>query len=81
MPDSLKITLFMATKYPDLVPDAHAAEIRRSLTDLHTLNYFSLSFPGRKGVGERLENRVLQRLEQKGISDRYRKALEFKLNV
>jgi len=81
MADSLKITLYMAKRYPDLIPGAHAAEIHRFLTDLHALNYFSLSFPGRAGAGEHLENTVRERLEKKDISERYRQALEFKLNV
>jgi hypothetical protein len=81
MADSLKITFYMGSKYPDLIPDAHAANIRQFLIDLHGLNYFSLSFPGRPGVAQHIQNTVLQRLEEKSISDRYRKALEFKLKV
>jgi hypothetical protein len=81
MADSLKMTFYMGSKYPDLIPDAHAAEIRQFLINLHRLNYFSLSFPDRPGVAQYIQNAVLQRLEDKGISDRYRKALEFKLNV
>ena len=71
----------MASKYPDLIPDAHAAKIRQYLVDLHAINYFSLSFPGKPGVAQHLENTVLARLEKRDISERYRKALDFKLHV
>jgi hypothetical protein len=81
MPDSLKITFYLASKFPDLMPDAHAVQIRQFLTDLHALNYFSLSFSGRAGAAQIVQNPVLERLEKPGISDRYRKALEFKLDM
>ncbi|KEF62036.1 uncharacterized protein A1O9_00008 [Exophiala aquamarina CBS 119918] len=79
--DSLKITNWLATKYPDLMPTEHEAEIRQKLNDLHALNYFSLSFPGRPQIAQQLEANVQRRLQDSSISDRYRKALEFKLGV
>jgi len=79
--DSLKITHWLARKYPDLMPVEHEAEIRQYLTDLHALNYFSLSFPGRPQVAQHLESTVQRRLQDSSISDRYRNALEFKLGV
>ncbi len=81
MADSLRITFYMASRYPELLPDPHAAEIRQFLTDLHALNYFSLSFPGRPAAAKHLENTVLRRLEQPDMSVRYRRALEFKLEM
>lgn len=79
--DSLKITYYIASKFADLIPDAHAAKIRQFLIDLHAINFFSLSFPGRPGTGELLRNAVQERLDRTDISVRYRKALEFKLDV
>jgi hypothetical protein len=81
MPDSLKQTYFLAERYPSLIPAAHDAQIRQLLRDLHALNYFSLSFPGRPHIAKGFEAAVLRRLEDPDISERYRKALEFKLNV
>lgn len=47
----------------------------------HGLNYFSLSFPGRPGVAQGFKEAVLRRLKDSNISDRHRKALEFKITV
>ncbi|KIV90010.1 hypothetical protein PV10_07360 [Exophiala mesophila] len=79
--DSLVITNWLAEKYPDLIPKEHEAEIQQFLIDLHALNYFSLSFPGRPQVAQQFEANVQRRLDDSNISDRYRKALEFKMGV
>lgn len=79
--DSLKITHWLAARYPSLIPDEQREEISRHLTDLHALNYFSLSFPGRPEVAQGFEATVNRRLADTGISERYRKALEFKLGM
>ncbi|KAK5033476.1 hypothetical protein LTS07_003780 [Exophiala sideris] len=79
--DSLEITYWLAEKYPQLIPAEHKDEIRQYLKDLHALNYFSLSFPGRAEVAQGFENGVNRRLADPNISDQYRKALEFKLSV
>ena len=81
IPDSLKMTFYMASRYPDLIPSAHEAQIRQLLLDLHALNYFSLSFPGREHVAQGFREAILRRLAKPDISDRYRKALEYKLTV
>ena len=81
IPDSLEMTFYMSTRYPDLIPAEHEAQIRQFLVDLHALNYFSLSFPGREHVAQGFREAVLRRLAAPNISDRYRKALEFKLTV
>ena len=77
--ESLEITHWLAAKYPSLVPSERREEISQYLTDLHALNYFSLSFPGRPQIAHSFEANVNRRLADTGISDRYRKALEFKL--
>lgn len=79
--DSLEITFWLASRYPDLMPTKHEAEIRQYLVDLHALNYFSLSFPGRAHVAERFEAAVNRKLANPDIPHRYRKALELKLGV
>ena len=63
------------------MPTETASEIRQYLIDLHALNYFSLSFPGRPQIAKGFEAAVERRLASPDISDRYRKALEFKLGV
>ena len=63
------------------MPSDKEEEIRQYLTDLHALNYFSLSFPGRPVIAKGLETSVSRRLEDPAISDEYRKALEFKLEM
>lgn len=63
------------------MPAEHEEEIRQYLKDLHALNYFSLSFPGRAHVAQGFEDAVNRRLADPDISNRYRKALEFKLTV
>lgn len=79
--DSLVITHWLAQRYPDLIPAEHEAEVHQLLTDLHALNYFSLSFPERPQIARQFEANVQRRLDDPTISDRYRKALEFKLGM
>ena len=81
MADSLDITFWLASRYPHLVPSENEALIRQYLMELHALNYFSLSFPGRDHVAKGFETAVQRRLDDPSTSDRYRKALEFKLEM
>jgi hypothetical protein len=81
MPDSLAITMFLADRYPSLIPPTHGEEIRQLLNDLHSINYFSLSFPGRPQVANGFKAAVLKRLDRPGISQRYLTALKYKLEV
>lgn len=81
IPDSLKMTFFIASRYPDLIPATHEEQIRQLLTDLHALNYFSLSFPGRPGIMQGIMGEIKSRIDDPTISTRYRKALEFKLSM
>ncbi|KAL3446404.1 hypothetical protein BJX65DRAFT_279528 [Aspergillus insuetus] len=78
--DSLEITHYLAQRYPSLIPASHKKKITDLLHDLHALNYFSLSFPGREHVAEGLKQCVFKRLAG-DISPRYRDALTFKLGV
>ena len=79
--DSLEITFFLAERYPSLIPDSHKVQIVPLLKDLHSLNYFSLSFSGREYVADGFKKNVLDRLNAPDISSRYRDALTFKLGV
>ena len=42
--NSLDITLFIAKRYPDLIPERHHEQTTALPDELHSLNYFSLSF-------------------------------------
>lgn len=75
IPESVDITLYIAETYPDLLPNE---QVRVLLEELHTVNYFSLSFAGRPRTPK---DGLLQLLARQDISDRYRKALEYKLTV
>lgn len=81
IPDSLEITLYISSHYPRLLPKEQEAQIRRLMAELHSLNYFSLSFPDRPSIAQGLKDTVLLRLNRTDISDRHRKALEYKLTV
>lgn len=81
--DSLQITLFVAERYPNLIPESHKEEITSLLKELHGVNYFSLSYAefGGARVAAGLAAAIDKLLQDPNISDRYRKALEFKLGV
>ena len=75
IPESVEITLYHAETYPNLLPND---QVLPFLRELHSVNFFSLSFAGRARTAKDV---VLQRLARDDISDRYRKALEYKLTV
>lgn len=79
--NTLEITYFLASKYPNLIPDAHADKIKRLLTDLHSIHFFSVSFDKLPFVGTNNLAGVRKRLEDPTVSDHYRKLLEHKIHV
>jgi hypothetical protein len=46
---------------------------------MHELNFFTLSFKGSPKLASGFADEAKRRLEQQGVSDRYRKALEYKI--
>ena len=80
MADSLEITHYLSKYYPSLIPVSHKDQINELLADLHGLNYFSLSFPGREQVAEGFRATINNKLAG-DISARYRDALKYKLGV
>jgi glutathione S-transferase len=78
--DSLDITHYLSDFYPSLIPTPHKERITKGLQDLHALNYFSLSFPGRDHVAQGFKDAVMKRLGGE-ISERYREALKYKLEM
>lgn len=80
--DSRKIATYLSSKYPQLGPGAHRDEIEGLLDDLHTLNFTSLSMqPGPGTARYNVLKEYIHDKLQSDISDRYRKALEYKLTV
>jgi hypothetical protein len=51
------------------------------LHDLHALNYFSLSFPGKPQIAAGFKAAVEKRMMDPSISQRYRDALAYKLTM
>ncbi|KAJ5149555.1 hypothetical protein N7448_001133 [Penicillium atrosanguineum] len=79
--ESQDITLYIAEHYPRLLPLALRNEIIQRLSDLHTINYFSLSFTGRPDVALGLKNRVIKALQDPKSSAKYQELLKHKLSI
>ena len=79
MPDSLDITYYITTQYPNLIPENIKDDIVELLNELHSINFFSLSFGSNPAAATPQKTSVEAKLAQPGISEKYRKALEYKL--
>ncbi|KAI1617798.1 hypothetical protein EDD36DRAFT_459471 [Exophiala viscosa] len=79
--DSLDMTLFLAERYPDLLPTDHREQTVSYLKDLHAINYFSLSFGDQPEMAAGSMKAIDQRLEAHDLSERYRDALLYKRKV
>ena len=79
--DSLEITSYLYQHYPDLCPSTHSQQIGELLGELHSLNYFVLSFTTKPERAAGLRAELHKRLEKSDISARYRSALEHKLTM
>ncbi|KIM94739.1 hypothetical protein OIDMADRAFT_21372 [Oidiodendron maius Zn] len=73
--------MFIVERYPQLLPTSHRTQLYQLLRELHSINYFSVSFPDKPQVAEAIKTAVLNRLEQPRLSQRYRNALQYKLEV
>jgi hypothetical protein len=79
--DSLDITYYITTQYPSLLPENYKDQIVELLNELHSINYFSLSFASKPAAANAQKVAVEQKLAQTGISEKYRKALEYKMTM
>lgn len=70
--------MYFADFYPGLAPSAYEAEIRRLLGELHSINFYSLTFTGKPEGTLAAKKNLNERLKE-NISDRYRAAIEHKL--
>ena len=73
--------MFIVERYPQLLPTSHKTQLYHLLRELHSINYFSVSFPDKPHAAEGIKTAVLKRLEQPRLSQRYRNALQYKLEV
>jgi glutathione S-transferase len=79
--ESVDITYFLAERVPALCPPHLSLQIRQLLAELHDINYFSLTYTHKPQRASDMENSVLTLLSDLAISDRWREALKFKLDV
>ncbi|EXJ65707.1 uncharacterized protein A1O5_11234 [Cladophialophora psammophila CBS 110553] len=79
--ESVDITYFLAEYFPTLCPPHLASQITSLLSELHDINYFSLTYTDKPHRAVDMENSVQKVLARSDISERYRKALELKLEV
>ena len=79
--ESLDITLYLAKHYRTLIPETHKVEIESLLGELHSVNYFTLSYGLKAQVPMAMVNLILEQLRNPDISSRYREALLYKLAV
>jgi hypothetical protein len=80
IPDSRNITFKIAEYYPQLMPEGHAATIRRLLAELHAIDYYSLTFTGKYMFPCGTIATLLERWNSPETSDRYREALDRKID-
>lgn len=78
IPDSVDITIFMANSYSSLIPKEHEKEVKRLIYALHDINFFSLTFAGKPEMQQRNVASLEARMKE-DVSERYRKAIEYKL--
>ena len=78
IPESADITKYLAESYPSMIPDSYGSEIRQLIDDLHGISFYAFTFAGKpqsiQGTKARLEG-----LQKQAISDRYRAAINTKL--
>lgn len=78
IPDSLEITKYLGKYYPSLIPDSERDKITQLLEELHSINFFALTFTGRPQV-QRPNEIFLQTQLEGQISQKYRDAIHLKL--
>jgi glutathione S-transferase len=80
LPDSRNITFKIAEYYPQLMPEEHTATIRRLLAELHAIDIYSLTFTRKYMFPCGTIATLLERRNSPETSDRYREALDRKID-
>ena len=78
MPESVDITYYMAERYPALLPTDHEQDIKKFISKLHEINFFSLTFTGQPKVPQSWK-KILQDELDSSPSERYRKSINHKM--
>lgn len=81
LPDSRNITFKIAESYPRLLPERFAGEVRKLLDELHAINYFALTFTGKYAAPGTAIARLLERRNEEGVNEEYRRALDGKIQL
>jgi len=80
LPDSRAITFEIAKYYPQLMPEDHVDEIHRLLAKLHEIDFYSLTFTAKYMFPCGTIATLLGRRNHADTSDRYRQALDRKID-
>lgn len=80
LPDSRAITFEIAKHYPQLMPKDHTDEIHHLLAKLHEVDFYSLTFTGKYMFPCGTIATLLERRNHAHSSDRYRHALDRKID-
>jgi glutathione S-transferase len=80
LPDSRAITFEIAKHYPRLMPEDQTDEIHRLLAKLHDIDFYSLTFTGKYMFPCGTIATLLERRNHADTSDRYRHALDRKID-
>ena len=78
LPESEAITYFFCDRYPQLLPQEHESLIKRLITDLHKISFYSLTFGLMPARGLAIQDHINKILKDPTISQRYREALLYK---
>ena len=78
IPESVDTTKYLAEFYPSMIPKSYGNEIRQSIDDLHGISFYAFTFAG-KPQGIQATKARLEGLQKTPISDRYRAAIDTKL--
>jgi hypothetical protein len=79
--DSLDITFWLCERHPDLRPREHAEYVNSVLQQLHAINFFTLSMRSVPERANMMEQSIQDKINAPELSERHRKALEYKLTV
>ncbi|EXJ69321.1 uncharacterized protein A1O5_07357 [Cladophialophora psammophila CBS 110553] len=77
--DSLDITRFLGERYSQLLPGPHCETINALLDELHEIWFVSLSFTADDGRSQGIVNMIQERIAHRTSSEKYKAALQRKL--
>lgn len=80
IPDSVDITYFIADRHPSLLPSEKEEAIRKLMSDLHAINFFSLTFTDKPQMQQQSASFLEAKLStESDMSEQYRKAIQNKI--